>query len=171
MVTKMPPFVIRTPQVALVAVAGSDFGVLIERPGVTFASVFRHRVNLQTPDVLSGTVWTLGENDSVELQATQGDQPLITVYPAQPAQFARDLPKEKPLYSIEVHRAKEKPGRSGRWSAPSLLVTVYAGDSQKEQTVRRVRPSAERKTTHEWSLAALVSDPRRSGAVGLRVLF
>ena len=126
MVDGMWPLMIRTRNVAIVDCGGSQFGVWAERPTATFLTVFRRGVNLIAPDFVGRQAMTLNENESLRMEAEPGQGPLLTLYPPMPAGgFARELPKDAPAYSIEIHAAKRGPIRPGRSCA-----IAHGGSSQ-----------------------------------------
>ena len=101
-----PLFTIKTPT-AIVTDLGTEFGVEVDKQGRTTSHVFRGVVRVQMVAVdgkAQGTGQVLHENESVRVDASQGQRKIVMVPAAKTASFIREIPKRtiKTLDLVDV---------------------------------------------------------------------
>ena len=119
-----PLFTIKTPT-AIVTDLGTEFGVEVDKHGLTTSHVFRGLVRVQMVAVdgnAQGSGQLLHENESVRVDGSQGQPKIVVVPAAKSASFIREIPKQiiKTLDLVDVVAGGNGfSGRRGRGINPT----------------------------------------------------
>ena len=117
-------FAVRTPT-AIVTDLGTEFGVEVDKQGRTTSHVFRGVVRVQMVAVdgkAQGAEQLLRENESVQVDTSQGQPKIVVVPAAKSASFIREIPKQiiKTLDLVDVVAGGDGfSGRRGRGIDPT----------------------------------------------------
>ena len=116
-------FAVRTPT-AIVTDLGTEFGVEVDKQGHTTSHVFRGvvRVQMVAVDGKAQGAQVLRENESVQVDSSQGQPKIVVVPAAKSASFIREIPKQiiKTLDLVDVVAGGDGfSGRRGRGIDPT----------------------------------------------------
>jgi hypothetical protein len=98
-----PLFVVRTPT-ATVTDLGTEFGVEVDKQGVTTSHVFRGSVRVQRTSI-DGTVEPdgriVGKNETVRVESFAGSRQIVTLRTFTPSRFVREL-RKRTIKSLDL---------------------------------------------------------------------